>query len=71
MSRPLRIEFNNAWYHVMNRGRAHQAIFEDDCDYQTFLATLGEACHLFKLEVHAYCLMSNHYHLLLKTPGHA
>lgn len=68
MSRPLRIEYENAYYHVMNRGRGRQTIFPDTLYYQDFLQCLEEAHRRFGLEVHAYCLMGNHYHLLLKTP---
>lgn len=68
MPRPQRIEYENALYHVMNRGRGRQAIFRDECNYQDFLKTLSEAHERFGLEIHAYCLMGNHYHLLIKTP---
>lgn len=68
MSRPLRIEFNDAWYHVMNRGTAHKNIFHSGSDQEYFLDLLEKIYDKFKIETHAYCLMSNHYHLLLKTP---
>ncbi len=68
MSRPLRIEYEGAWYHVMNRGRSRQEIFTDSWDYRVFLDTVGEAVERYGLEVHAYCLMPNHYHLLVRTP---
>jgi len=68
MSRPQRIIYEDAWYHVMNRGAGRRKIFNDRADREIFLETLGEACHQFCIEVHAYCLMGNHYHLLLKTP---
>lgn len=68
MSRPLRIEYEDAYYHVMNRGRGRQKIFHGDDYFHAFLATLSEAHERFGLEVHAYCMMSNHYHLLVKTP---
>jgi REP element-mobilizing transposase RayT len=64
----LRIEYEGAWYHVMNRGRGRQEIFGGDHDYRSFLDTVGEAVHRYQLEVHAYCLMPNHYHLLVRTP---
>ena len=67
MPRPLRIEYENAYYHVMNRG-AGRRIFYGEEYYQAFLATLEEAHARFGLEVLAYCLMGNHYHLLVKTP---
>ncbi len=68
MPRPLRINFENAYYHVMNRGRGRQAIFHGDEYYQLFLTCLEEASKRFRLEVVAYCLMGNHYHLFVKTP---
>jgi REP element-mobilizing transposase RayT len=68
MSRPLRIEYENACYHVMNRGRGHQDIFHGEAYFDAFLKCLSEAHTRFGLEILAYCLMSNHYHLLLKTP---
>ncbi|MDA0738772.1 MAG: transposase [Nitrospirae bacterium] len=68
MARPLRIHFQNAYYHVMNRGRGRQRIFESPADYQAFLDTLAEADERFGLRIHAYCLMGNHYHLLVQTP---
>lgn len=68
MSRPLRIEYENAVYHVMNRGRNHSEIFHGEIFYQAFLTSLIEANQRFDLQILAYCLMGNHYHLLLKTP---
>jgi len=52
----------------MNRGRGRQAVFHDEHYYQAFLNTLGEVQLRFQCVIHAYCLMGNHYHLLLKTP---
>jgi len=68
MPRPQRIEYENAFYHVMNRGRGRQFIFHDNRYNQAFLTTLGEAKKRFDCIIHAYCLMSNHYHLLIETP---
>lgn len=68
MSRPLRIEYENAYYHVMNRGRSRLQIFHGEEYYQSFLSTLGEVHSRFGLHVLCYCLMGNHYHLLVKTP---
>lgn len=68
MPRPLRIEYPGAWYHVMNRGLEHREIFANPSDGRQFLNLLAEACSLFEAECHAYCLMPNHYHLLLHTP---
>ena len=68
MTRPLRIEFPGAVYHVTSRGNARQAIYTDDEDREAFLGLLGEIvghCHWL---CHAYCLMGNHYHLLIETP---
>ena len=55
-------------YHVMNRGDQREAIFRDDEDRQKLLATLGEACQKTEWQVHAYCLISNHFHLVVETP---
>jgi len=69
MPRPLRIEYENAFYHVMNRGRERQFIFHDKLYYLAFLDTLNEASQRFDCVIHAYCLMGNHYHLLIETPN--
>jgi putative transposase len=69
MSRPLRIEYPGAWYHVLNRGRRRETIFRDPKDYPIFLRTVQEACEFWHLRVAAYCLMPNHYHLLVQTPN--
>lgn len=68
MSRPLRIEYEGAWYHVMNRGTNRCKIFSDYESYQLFLKLFAEITDMFGVEIHAYCLMENHYHLLLRTP---
>ena len=68
MARPLRIEYPGAWYHVMNRGAAKQTIFHNSTQFHLFLSLLEEVYKRYGVEVHAYCLMNNHYHLLLRTP---
>lgn len=68
MPRQLRIEYAGAIYHVMNRGDRGEEIFLDDEDRRKFLTTLGEACIKGDWQVHAYCLMKNHFHLVLETP---
>lgn len=68
MSRPIRIEFANALYHVTARGDRREDIFEDDLDRQMFLSTLEQAVTQFNWICHAWCLMDNHYHLLVQTP---
>jgi len=68
MPRPQRIQYENAFYHVMNRGRGRQTIFHDKNYYHAFLQTLNEAHSRFDAIIHAYCLMGNHYHLLIETP---
>lgn len=68
MSRPLRIEYPGAWYHVMNRGRRSESIFLDKQDYLMFIDLLIEISGMWNVNVAAYCLMTNHYHILLKTP---
>ena len=68
MARPLRIEFPGAWYHVMNRGAGRRAIFREEEHYALFLDLLETLAVRFAVQTHAYCLMGNHYHLLLHTP---
>lgn len=67
MSRPLRLEFPGAVYHVTSRGNARQDIFLDDSDRERFLSILSSTVHRYNWSCHAYCLMDNHYHLLLET----
>lgn len=68
MSRPLRLEYAGAIYHLTARGNARGVIFLDAADREMFLACLGEAVARFGWLCHAYCLMDNHYHLLIETP---
>lgn len=68
MARALRIYFEGAWYHVMNRGINRENIFFNDTQRQQFLRLLGEATETYGIEIHAYCLMTNHYHLIVHTP---
>ena len=68
MARSVRIEYAGAFYHVMARGNCRQAIFRDEEDRGRFVQTLGEACAMTGWRVHAWVLLSNHYHLMLETP---
>jgi putative transposase len=68
MARKLRVEYPGAIYHVMNRGDRREAIFKDDQDRERFLETLGEVCAKTGWQVHALCLMGNHFHLVVETP---
>ena len=68
MARPLRIEFPGAVYHVTARGNARADIFTEDSDRQIFLSVLGQTVKRFNWLCHAYCLMGNHYPLLIETP---
>jgi REP element-mobilizing transposase RayT len=68
MARPLRLEFPGALYHVTSRGNARQDIYLDDEDRRLFLDVLSEVIGRFGWVCHAYCLMGNHYHLLIETP---
>src|SRR6266705_5641793 len=68
VARKLRVQYPGALYHVMNRGDRREPIFRDDADRQSFLATLGEVCVKTGWQVHAYCLMPNHFHLVVETP---
>jgi len=69
MPRTMRIEYPGAIYHVMNRGDRRENIFVDDVDRQDFLKTLAEACQKTGWQAHAYCLMNNHFHLVVETPN--
>ena len=69
MVRPLQIEFPGALYHVAARGDRREPIFEDDEDRRVFLSTLAEVVERCNWLCHAYCLMTNHYHLAVATPG--
>lgn len=68
MARPLRIEYPGAFYHVTSRGNEQKDVFKSQRDREKFLEYLGSATERYGAVVHAYCLMSNHYHLLLETP---
>ncbi len=68
MARKLRIQYAGAVYHVLNRGDRREEIFRDDPDRRRFLETLAEACVKTGWQVHAYCLMPNHFHLVVETP---
>ena len=69
MARPLRIEYPGAFYHVMNRGAERKTIFLDPLeDRALFLNVLADSARLWKIRIHAYSLMDNHYHLLIETP---
>jgi REP element-mobilizing transposase RayT len=68
MARPMRIEYPDAWYHVMNRGRRSENIFLEDNDYYGFLKLLIESTAIWNVRIAGYCLMPNHYHLLVHTP---
>ncbi len=67
MARPLRIEYPGAFYHVINRGHRQEAIVLDDRDRQRFLSDLEIMAGRFHVRIHCYCLMTNHYHLILET----
>ncbi|HKS38132.1 MAG TPA: transposase [Verrucomicrobiae bacterium] len=68
MARKLRVQYPGAIYHLMNRGDRREPIFKDDQDRERFLATLGETCDKTSWQVHAFCLMPNHFHLVVETP---
>jgi len=69
MPRQLRVEYPGAIYHVMSRANGTVNIFETDVDRQDFLKTLAEACAKTGFQIHAYCLMRNHFHLVVETPN--
>jgi REP element-mobilizing transposase RayT len=68
MPRKLRVEYPGAIYHVMNRGDRREPIFKDNRDRELFLSTLVECCDKTGWQIHAYCLMPNHLHLVVETP---
>jgi len=68
MSRPLRLEFSGALYHVTSRGNEKKAIYLEESDFELFLSLLAEVCLRFNWVIHSYCLMTNHYHLVIETP---
>jgi putative transposase len=68
MARPIRVEFPGALYHVTARGNERRKTFRDDVDRRQFLVTLEETIRLHELRLHAFCLMPNHYHLVVETP---
>lgn len=67
MARPLRIEYAGAFYHVTSRGNAQEAIYRNDEDRKEFLTLLSNTSKRYNWYCHAYCLMDNHYHLLIET----
>jgi putative transposase len=67
MARPFRIEFARALYHITSRGDRREAIFEDDADRTAFLDVLAELVERCNWVCHAFCLMTNHYHLVVET----
>ena len=68
MSRPLRLEFADALYHVSSCGDRREDIYQDDADRQAWLNVLAQVCKRFNWSVQAYCMMDSHYHLLVQTP---
>ena len=69
MARKIRVQYPGAIYHVMNRGDRREPIFHDDKDRHCFVETLGETCAKTGWQVHALCLMPNHFHLVVETPN--
>jgi len=69
MARPLRIEYPGAYYHVTSRGNEQKDVFKSQRDREKFLTYLESAVVRYGAVIHAWCLMSNHYHLLMETPS--
>jgi len=69
MARPLRIIYPGAFYHITSRGNERKEIFETDIDREKFLSYLESATRRYGAVIHVWCLMKNHYHLLLETPA--
>jgi len=68
MSRPLRLEYEGAFYHIISRGNARENIFDEEDDFNSFLELLGKEIKQQNWQCYGYCLMNNHYHLLIETP---
>jgi putative transposase len=68
MARSIRMEYEGVWYHVLARGNRRDAIFEGEADREMMLEALGQTCERTGWEVHAWVLMSNHYHFVVHTP---
>ncbi len=69
MPRPPRISISGGCYHVLNRGNGRAEVFHDDSDYEAFINLLDEACTRRRMRILAFCLMPNHFHLVLQTRG--
>ena len=67
MSRPLRLELSGGLYHVTSRGDQREDIFVDDIDREAWLETLAQCCERYNWAIHAWCQMTNHYHLVVET----
>ncbi len=67
MARTKRQTYDKCFHHVMNRGRRKEPIFKDDSDYRVFLDLLSKGTKRFPTEIHAYCLMGNHFHLIVRN----
>ena len=68
MGRPLRISFPGAFYHVTSRGNERRSIYQTNRDFEKFIGYLESATERYGARIHCFCLMTNHYHLLLETP---
>jgi REP-associated tyrosine transposase len=68
MARPLRVEYPGAFYHVIHRGNAGENIFKSIRDREIFLEYFAKSVERFGVKIHTYCLMTNHYHMLVETP---
>ena len=68
MARPLRIVYEGAFYHITARGNERKNIFRSRKDYEKFLSYLTDSVHKFGMVLHAFVLMTNHYHLIVESP---
>src|SRR3989304_4903712 len=68
MGRPLRINYPGAFYHITSRGNERMPIYQTNRDYERFMGYLESATERYGANIHCFCLMTNHYHLLLETP---